>query len=58
MKEEFKKLIEQAYQAGYLYAAWSDGAHVTNEQYNKSEEDLRLAVEQFLKEHDDTFTST
>lgn len=31
MKEELEKLIKQAYDAGYLYAAWSDGAHVTNE---------------------------
>ena len=52
-EEDFKKLIQQAYDAGYLYAAWSDGAHVTNESYNKSEDDLRLAVEQFLKDHND-----
>lgn len=47
-KEEFEKLIKQAYDAGYLYAAWSDGAYPSNADYNKSEDDLQLAVEQFL----------
>ena len=48
-EEELEKLVTQAYDAGYLYAAWSDGAHVPNEVYNKSEENLQLAVKQFLE---------
>jgi peptidase E len=52
-KEDFEKLIKQAYDAGYLYAAWSDGAHVSNENYNKSEDDLSLAVQHFLEKYNE-----
>ena len=53
MKEELEKLIRQAYEAGHLAACWEDGGWPSNEQYKKSEDDLRLAVEQFLKDHND-----
>jgi hypothetical protein len=49
MEEELKKLIEQAHEAGCVYACWADGGDYSNEQYHKSEDDLRLAVEQFLQ---------
>ena len=48
MEEELKKLIEQAHEAGYVYAYWANGGDCSNDQYHKSEDDLRLAVEQFL----------
>lgn len=46
--EELALLIEQAHQAGYIYACWCDGANVSNEEYHKSKDDLSMAVEQFL----------
>ena len=49
--EKLDKLIEQAYTAGYTYACWCDGANVSNEEYHKSEADLRSAVKQFLDEY-------
>jgi hypothetical protein len=58
MKEELKKLIDQAYEAGYLHACWCDGANVSNEEREESEEDLRTAVDQFLEKHNDKTTST
>ncbi len=53
MKEELEKLIKQAYDAGHLAACWEDGGWPSNEQYNKSKEELRLAVKQFLEKYDD-----
>jgi hypothetical protein len=50
-EEDLEKLITQAYDAGYLNAAWSDGAPVTNEAYEKSENDLRTAIKLFLEKH-------
>jgi len=57
MKEELEKLIKLAYDAGYIYACWCDGAHVSNEHYRKSETDLEEATKQFLEKYDDN-TST
>lgn len=49
--EELALLIEQAHQAGYIYACWCDGANVSNEEYHKSKDDLSMAVEQFLEKY-------
>lgn len=54
MKEELEKLIKQAYEAGHLAACWEDGGWPSNEQYNKSEQDLELAVKQFLDSYNET----
>ncbi len=54
MKEELEKLIKQAYEAGHLAACWEDGGWPSNEQYNKSEQDLELAVKQFLDTYNET----
>lgn len=51
--EELKQLVQQAYAAGHLAACWEDGGWPSNEQYNKSEEDLNVAVEKFLEKYDD-----
>jgi hypothetical protein len=52
-EEELTKLIEQAHQAGYIYACWSDGVpELTNDKYDKSEEDLKLAIKQFAEKYD------
>jgi len=53
MKDELEKLIQQAYEAGHLAACWEDGGWPSNEEYNKSEDDLREAVKLFLEKHND-----
>lgn len=57
MKEELEKLIKQAHDAGHLAACWDDGGWPSNEQYNKSEEDLKAATQQFLEKYNDAPTS-
>ncbi len=52
-KEEFEKLIKQAFEAGHLAACWEDGGWPSNADYNKSEEDLRESVKQFLEKYND-----
>jgi hypothetical protein len=53
LKEEFEKLIKQAYDAGHLAACWEDGGWPSNDNYNKSEDDLSLAVQHFLEKYND-----
>lgn len=53
MKEDLEKLLKLAYDAGYIYACWCDGAHVSTEHYHKSETDLEAATKAFLEKYDD-----
>lgn len=57
MKSELEKLIKQAYEAGHLAACWEDGGWPSNEDYSKSEEDLRSAVKLFLEKYNDQITN-
>ncbi len=50
-EEELKALIRQAYDAGYLHAAWSDGANISNEDWKNSEKNLCLSEQEFLKKY-------
>lgn len=52
-KEEFEKLIKQAYDAGHLAACWEDGGWPSNDNYNKSEDDLNETVKHFLEKYND-----
>ncbi len=51
MKEELKKLIIQAHDAGAVAACWVRGLNISNKEYYKSESDLKLALEQFLEKY-------
>ncbi len=51
MEEELKNIIQQAHDAGAVTACWIRGIDISNEQYYKSEERLKLAIKQFIEKY-------